>query len=98
MVMCAAKPDLWAGVVKFELLLLVFGGTVPIGAAWSVQSVPFALPLLCAVSQIDCLSVATLLCSMLVLVLLFMLVVLVPFGTLTQLLLRLLCRPRRRCL
>ena len=61
----------------------------------TVQSVPFALPLLCAVSQIDCLSVATLLCSMLVLVLLFMLVVLVPFGTLTQLLLRLLRRPRR---
>ena len=52
MVMCAVKPDLWAGVVKFELLLLVVGGTIPIGAAWSVQSVPFVLPLLCAVPQI----------------------------------------------
>jgi hypothetical protein len=51
MVMCAVKPDLWAGVVKFELLLLVVGGTIPIGAAWSVhcavRAVCFASPLCC---------------------------------------------------
>ena len=97
MVMCAVKPDLWAGVVKFELLLLVFGGTVPIGAAWSVQSVPFALPLLCAVSQIasggdsavfDAGPDAALHVGG----------ARIPFCTLTQLRLRLLRRPRRCCL
>ena len=99
MVMCAVKPDLWAGVVKYEASSCC--------SSWLMELFRSALRGVCSPCRLLCLYsvlcrrlplVATLLCSLLVLVLLFMLVVLVPFGTLTQLLLRLLCRPRRRCL